>query len=154
MLQHGPSVVHAVRNAPELALAGYGFLVNLGWEFAQTPLYADVNGRPGYLLWTRLHCTLGDVIILCAAFWMTSLIWWKRSWWKAPQPGTVLTFVGIGLAYTIFSEWYNTTVLGSWAYAPRMPLILGIGLSPLLQWIVIPPLVLRLIRMRRAGTDQ
>lgn len=50
-----------------------------------------------------------------------------------------LTLVA-GLAYTIFSEWLNTEVRGSWTYSdlmPRLP-VNGTGLSPLAQWIVIP----------------
>ncbi|NJO23451.1 MAG: IS4 family transposase, partial [Sphingomonadales bacterium] len=47
-----------------------------------------------------------------------------------------------GLAYTIFSEWLNTEVRGSWAYTqwmPQLPMI-GTGLAPLMQWLTIPPL--------------
>jgi hypothetical protein len=50
-----------------------------------------------------------------------------------------LTIVG-GLAYTIFSEWLNTEIRGSWAYSawmPTLPLI-GAGLSPFAQWIAVP----------------
>jgi hypothetical protein len=45
-----------------------------------------------------------------------------------------------GLAYTVFSEWLNTEIRGSWAYTdamPQLPLV-GAGLSPLAQWIVVP----------------
>ncbi len=67
-------------------------------------------------------------------------------------------FVLFGLAYTAWSEWFNTSVRGAWAYAPEMPQILGIGLSPLLQWLVLPTLlvlILRLpaIRLRRIGEN-
>jgi len=50
------------------------------------------------------------------------------------------------LAYTIFSEWMNTVWRESWAYSAWMPLvpILGTGLSPLAQWVVIPAAALRL----------
>jgi hypothetical protein len=47
-----------------------------------------------------------------------------------------------GLGYTIYSEWLNTEIRGSWAYTrwmPQLPLI-GTGLSPLAQWIVVPSL--------------
>ena len=50
-----------------------------------------------------------------------------------------LTVLG-GLAYTVFSEWLNTDIRGSWAYTdlmPRLPLI-GTGVSPLAQWLVVP----------------
>ena len=45
-----------------------------------------------------------------------------------------------GLAYTVFSEWLNTEIRGSWAYSewmPTLPLI-GAGLSPFAQWIIVP----------------
>lgn len=46
----------------------------------------------------------------------------------------------LGVAYTVFSEWLNVAVRESWAYAPAMPRVppLGTGLSPLLQWIIVP----------------
>ena len=49
-----------------------------------------------------------------------------------------------GLGFTIFSEWYNVYVVGAWAYQPTMPLVAGIGLTPLLQWVVVPTLMLLL----------
>lgn len=46
-------------------------------------------------------------------------------------------------------RWYGdaaSTVLGRWSYAPLMPGLtlggVGIGLSPLAQWLVVPPLAL------------
>jgi len=55
--------------------------------------------------------------------------------------------------YTIFSEWLNIVVRASWAYSPLMPVVhlINIGLSPLLQWIVIPAAAL--YAARRAGTS-
>jgi len=43
----------------------------------------------------------------------------------------------------VFSEWLNTAVRASWAYAPSMPIVplLGVGLAPFLQWLLLPPLV-------------
>ncbi|MBI1774074.1 MAG: hypothetical protein HYR63_01880 [Proteobacteria bacterium] len=61
----------------------------------------------------------------------------------------------IGIAYTIFSEWLNVQVRGSWAYSALMPVVPGtaIGLAPLLQWIAIPLLAFRLVR-RHASTGR
>jgi hypothetical protein len=49
-------------------------------------------------------------------------------------------FIALGLAYTIFSEWLNVSVVKSWTYSDLMPLIppLGTGLTPILQWIIVP----------------
>jgi len=46
----------------------------------------------------------------------------------------------IGVSYTAWSEWLNTSVNENWAYSEWMPIVPGIdvGLSPIAQWIVIP----------------
>ena len=49
-------------------------------------------------------------------------------------------------AFTAWSEWYNVYRAGNWAYAAGMPLILGIGVSPLLQWIVLPVAIVGVFR--------
>ena len=57
----------------------------------------------------------------------------------------------VGVAYTAFSEWRNVYRLS--AYTDAMPLVLGIGLSPLMQWILVPLLAvmaLRLLESRRS----
>lgn len=50
--------------------------------------------------------------------------------------------MGVGLAYTGFSEWLNVYVRQSWTYSALMPTMafgtIRIGLSPLAQWLIIP----------------
>ena len=55
----------------------------------------------------------------------------------------------LGIAYTAGSEWYNVYEIGAWAYSPHMPLIVGIGLAPLLQWLVVPVATLLMVRASR-----
>jgi hypothetical protein len=56
----------------------------------------------------------------------------------------------LGVAYTVFSEWMNITILRSWTYSEWMPTLtfggLQVGLSPFLQWLFLPPLSLYLAR--------
>ena len=63
--------------------------------------------------------------------------WPRRRFWRVA--GAALVF---GVAYTVFSEWLNVIVRASWAYSERMPVVrlpgFDIGVSPLLQWIVVP----------------
>ena len=58
----------------------------------------------------------------------------------------------LGLAYTLFSEWLNTEVRAAWAYTQAMPVLrvadTEYGLTPLLQWLLLPPLALWLARRR------
>lgn len=140
------SSAHPLLRVPEGALVVWGALLHGAWEALHSPLYADHGRAWSYLLWTRLHCTIGDVLILLATFWLTALVFRTRRWYRLkPLAGTaVFTLLGVG--YTVFSEWLHTKVLGSWAYGPGMPTVLGVGLSPLLQWVILPPTLVWLLR--------
>lgn len=82
-------------------LIGWGFALNLVWEFGQTPLYADSGNGLRYLLWTRIHCTVGDVLILLGAFWLTALLVRTRRWPMTKGWPAAATLLAAGLAYTI-----------------------------------------------------
>ena len=131
------------------AWAGFAFVLNLAWEVAQLPLYTIfTTGTPKEIAFALAHCTAGDVLIAVSGF-VLGLIVTRRPDWPMSRPllgGTVATL--FGLAYTAFSEWQNVYQTGSWSYAPAMPLLFGIGLAPLLQWIVIPPLGIAWLRKR------
>lgn len=135
----------ALARAPEFAIVRWGFPLNAAWEFAHSPLYADWNREWTYLLWTRLHCTVGDVMILLGAFWLTSLVFGTRHWIGTTRSASWL-FVISGVGYTAWSEWYNVSIRASWGYDATMPVIVGIGLAPLVQWMLVPPLTLWLLR--------
>jgi hypothetical protein len=117
------------------------------WEVAQLPLYTlreDAGGRR--VLFYLLHCIAGDIMIATALFISVAAIFRDSSWpthrpWRA---GVIM--VAMGLAYTIFSEWYNVYQLRAWSYAASMSLVAGIGLAPLMQWIVVPVLMIIVIR--------
>jgi len=123
---------------------------NLAWEFAQLPLYTLYEDPDtGRIVRYVLHCTAGDVLIALAAYALTALALGNWSWpLRNPLRGIVLATT-LGLAYTAASEWYNVYLAPAWAYSERMPLVFGIGLAPLLQWLLIPPLVFLIVR--RAG---
>ncbi len=56
--------------------------------------------------------------------------------------------IGLGIAYTFFSEWLNVSIRQSWAYSDLMPVvpIIGTGISPVAQWIFLPLFGLLLAR--------
>ena len=91
-------------------------------------------------------------MILVITFWIVSLLARSRNWVTDDSQWPRVLFVIGGFSYTVFSEWWNTTARETWAYTDSMPQILGFGLSPLLQWIVVPPVVMWL--MRRASNAQ
>ena len=113
---------------------------NLLWEFLQLPLFTLwKSASPAAIVFAVLHCWAGDVLIafftLAAGILLTGGGWLARAYWRTAAVSIVL-----GLAYTVFSEWLNVEVRGSWGYASAMPRVLplGTGLSPLLQWVVVP----------------
>jgi hypothetical protein len=134
--------------------------MNLAWEFAQMPLYMiGRTGTPGEIAFAALHCTAGDAMIGGFAMLATLMLVAPA---RCPHTGSVrlpAVAVSFGLAYTVFSEWLNVEVRESWAYSELMPRVppLGTGLSPILQWLIIPPaayfVALRaaIVRSGRAG---
>ena len=62
--------------------------------------------------------------------------------WPASRPWAGGAFVVVGaMGFTAWSEWYNVYRTGAWSYASEMPTVYGIGLSPLLQWLILPPAI-------------
>jgi len=147
MKRHAPLSIGA--KVPELRLCLWGFGLNAVWEAVQSPLYTDYGRGTWYLIRTRLHCTGGDVLILLAAFWLTALVFRDRRWTGRPSWPAASLFVAIGLTYTVWSEIHNTRIVHAWEYAAAMPRIGGIGLTPLVQWLVIPPFLVVLLRRKR-----
>jgi hypothetical protein len=138
-------------NVPELRLSLWGFGLNAVWEAAQSALYTDSGGGIWYLVRTRLHCTAGDVLILLASFELMALGFRDRHWADRPSWPSALLFVAVGLTYTVWSEIHNTQIVRTWAYAAAMPQFGGIGLTPFLQWLVIPPFLV--VMLRRKGPE-
>lgn len=125
------------------------------WEMAHSPLYSDYARSWFYLLWTRIHCTIGDVLILLIAFWVTSCIVGNRRWIKQFKWIPLTIFTLSGMVYTAYSEWYNVYVRESWAYTEAMPKVFGVGLTPLLQWGVLPLLIAVILSYRNTtGNDE
>ena len=129
-------------------------LGNLVGEFAQLPL--DTSWREGpwrQIAFAALHCTVGDLVIAALAL-LAAVALFGRRFWPGRRFGAVAaTTVTLAVLYTASSEWFNTSVRGSWAYSawmPKLPVI-GTGLAPLAQWLVIPPLALL---WARRGVDR
>ena len=121
--------------------------LHLVWEIVQLPLYtiwAEPIKRQAFAV---LHCTAGDVMISGLSMLAALLLVGRPDWPKSSARSVFWLMLFVGLSYTAFSEWLNVNVRGNWAYSALMPTlpILGTGLAPLFQWIVIPGFVQRLV---------
>ena len=93
------------------------------------------------IAWSIVHCTLGDVAIALAMFALAAMLLWRADWPASrPWAGGIIAVIG-AMAFTVWSEWYNVYSAGNWGYTANMPTIFGIGLTPLLQWLILPPVM-------------
>jgi len=133
---------------PELNITFFSFILNFVWEVLQTPFFIDKSFEINTIIWYRLHCTFGDVMISLVSFWLVALIFKSRQWFLHPIRVKLFLFIAFGISYTIFSEIMNVSTKNLWGYSDLMPVIpfLGVGIVPLIQWIVIPPVLVFIVR--------
>lgn len=117
-------------------------VLQLVWEILQLPLYTLWGqSPPAAIAFAVAHCTLGDVLIAAIALFAALICCAGKNWPQQRYWRVAVVTGAMGVSYTVFSEWNNTVVTRSWAYSSWMPTLWGIGLSPVLQWLVIPALV-------------
>lgn len=142
----------SVRLAPDVHLLILGLVVTLAlhftWEMLQAPAFMDFAGTTWEGTLRCLVASVGDVFLASGAYLMTALIFRRFAW--PIRPGWILPsaiWIALGLLGTIgFERW--ALARGRWVYGPEMPLVFGIGVLPLLQWIVVPLLALAFLRWR------
>jgi len=125
---------------------------SLVWEILQVPLYTIWRkGTLSDIAFSVVHCAVGDLLIALACLVAALILLGEPSWPRGGRVRIALAAVVFGLAYAVYSEWLNVVVRGSWAYSEHMPVVppLGTGLSPLLQWLLLPPLGLWWARRRQ-----
>lgn len=125
------------------AYLGFTFVGHLFWEIVQLPLYTIwTTGTPRELAFAVIHCTLGDILIALSTLVIALTITGGRGWPRVRFWQVTSFAIGLGIIYTAYSEWLNVTVRATWAYSESMPIIslfgLNIGLSPIVQWVIVP----------------
>lgn len=130
---------------------GVSIVGHLAWEVAQLPLYTIWStGTLGELAFAVLHCTGGDILIALSTLTAALVLIGDSAWPSHRFERIGVLTVGLGIGYTVFSEWLNAGVRASWTYSDWMPTLpwIGTGLSPLLQWVAIPTLALLALQRR------
>ncbi len=143
-----------ILNAPELHISIFAFLLNFIWELLQMPLFAGFTDFQYYQV--ILHCTkatFGDVVISLVAFAGACLIARSRMWIISMNKSGVVAFLAIGLVITIVFEILATGPLNRWEYGALMPMIpvIGVGASPVAQWVILPLLQLWFVKRQIIG---
>ena len=135
--------------APEVDLLILSFPMHFTWEILQAPLFSSMERAThvdGILI--CLQATLGDMVIALVAFWAAALLAGTRHWVGRPNYRAFVLFIGTGLGITVGIEFLSTEILDRWVYAAAMPRVpfVGTGLAPILQWALIPAVVLWYMR--------
>jgi hypothetical protein len=134
----------AILYNPLLNFFFFSFFLNAAWEWIQSPFFVDITTDLNTIIWYRIHCTLGDSLVLMAGYILMSLYHRNLNWVYFSNVKHHAIFVLMGFAYTFLSEYVNVHIKGSWSYSEYMPLLpfTNIGLVPLVQWIILPPVII------------
>ena len=119
----------------------FALLAHPVWETLQLPLYTIwQDGSAGEIAFAVMHCTAGDLLIAVSCLMAALMVAGRGDWPSTGFWRVAVVAVALGVVYTVFSEWLNLVVRESWAYSGLMPVLppFGTGLSPLMQWIVVP----------------
>lgn len=122
-----------------------GFLLNLIWENVHAPLFEGFTNFWDHFMicfWASL-VDAATILLLygLVVFWYKDLYWFRYMNWKV-----ALILIMAGGAIAVGFE-YWAFAIDYWAYAEEMPVVpyLGVGLSPLLQMMLLPLLTFILV---------
>jgi len=121
-------------------------LGNYLWELAQAPLYMGME-RFRAVWWHCFVASLGDGLLVLGIFAMGWLLLRQQRWFVHPGIWGYGVMVTTGLVIGITAEWVAVHVLGRWMYTAWMPRVpgLAVGLVPVLQMLLLPPLIFSLV---------
>ena len=120
--------------------------LNFPWEMAQMRLYASTGS------WLQdsagcLRASLGDggmVLIIYAA---GALLFRRLDWSRKPRVSGYAVMLTMG---AVLAAAFEMAALdsGRWVYGPsmpRLPMTAGLGLLPILQMVILPPIIFKVV---------
>lgn len=146
------SWANCLLSAPETNIFLFAFLLNFVYEVWQAPYY-EFYGAPSLAdkIKDLTHCSFGDAVIILISALFVSLLARSRYWVLKPTRKLMLLFTSVGLVTTLVIETYRVNV--SKVYGVPVLAVPGLGMSSLavLQWIILPPLILAMARRHLVG---
>lgn len=128
-----------------LMMWGVSFFLHFFWEMAQVPFFVGMaEARHWDVVWLCTRATFGDANIAFGAYTVTAYLskdwfWVAKSW----RGSTLLVYLCVGLIVTIVFEYWATGEGLRWSYSELMPelAVIGTGILPLAQWVILPMLL-------------
>lgn len=109
------------------------FILNILWEFSHYRLYNDLSAITGNM--HLILASLTDVVWVGLVYFFVGVFIRNLNWIDKPSRKSYLLFIIGALLLASMVEIVNLN-LGRWSYTESMPVIFGIGISPLLQLAV------------------
>jgi hypothetical protein len=127
-------------------LFGLAVVVNYPWERAQSRLYVLPGGVDVHW-WMCASASVVDGLLVLLLFRIGWLVTRQRDWYLRPGVRGYAILLLSGAVVSIAVEWIGIYGAHWWAYSPRMPIVplLDVGLAPLAQMLVLPPLIFSLL---------
>lgn len=124
-----------------LVISVMAFLLNFIWELLHLPLYKDATYDIQHIAFCAL-ASVADALMVLLLYQCFALLNKKPFWVQDMGFRQVLILMIVGGIGAIIAEIAHTTA-GNWAYADSMPMlpILNVGLSPILQFLLLPALI-------------
>ena len=132
--------VHFIRQI--VAIFVIAVALNYVWEIAQASLYAGEENW-GNTWWHCFVASLGDGILVWIIFACGWTAFRRFDWYLYPSGRAYGLMLATGLFIGFGIEWVALNLLNRWAYTISMPVVpgLNVGLVPILQMLVLPPLI-------------
>ena len=127
-----------------IAISIYAFILNFIWEVSQGFLFSDYVYDFQHISFCAL-ASVADLIMVLLLYFVFSVVLKDPFWIKNFTLLKVSSLFFIGGLGAILGEWRHLSE-GNWSYTELMPVIpfVEIGLTPLLQFIILPILTYKL----------
>ncbi len=127
-------------------LFGLAVVVNYPWERAQSRLYV-LPDRAEVEWWMCAAASVADGLVVLLIFQISRLAIGQPDWYLRPGARGYTVLLLSGAVISVAVEWIAIYGAQWWAYSPHMPLVpgLNIGVAPLAQMLVLPPLICTLL---------
>jgi hypothetical protein len=135
------------------AIFAVAVLGNYPWELAQAPLYVGMESFRT-VAWHCFVASLGDGLLVLGIFATGWVALRRYRWFVRPGVQGYGVMLMTGLVLGIAIEWIAVHRLGRWMYTVQMPLVpgLAIGVVPVVQMLILPPVIFRLVAIWRGRT--
>ena len=116
-------------------------LLNFAWEVIQAPLYNSFTFSLSHIAFCGL-ASVADALMVMLIYFFLAIIYKNPLWIMHINFQRILTLVLIGGVGAILSEMRHLSI-GTWSYTLSMPTLpfVHVGLSPVLQFILLPGLI-------------